>query len=57
MRRRLSSHQADGTAEETHDTLREQLQRKERRRILPTAAVIHAQTVKASPNAPQSTQG
>ncbi|WP_442819805.1 IS5 family transposase (plasmid) [Streptomyces sp. NBC_00841] len=49
--------EADGTAEEIHDTLREQLRRKKGRRILPTAAVIDAQTAKASPNAPESTQG
>ncbi|WP_326793853.1 IS5 family transposase (plasmid) [Streptomyces sp. NBC_00841] len=49
--------EADGTAEEVHDTLRDQLRRKKGRRILPTAAVIDAQTVKASPNAPESTQG
>ncbi|MFB9573840.1 IS5 family transposase, partial [Streptomyces yanii] len=49
--------EADGTAEEIHDTMREQLRRKKGRRILPTAAVIDARTVKASPNAPESTQG
>ncbi|MFE7331854.1 IS5 family transposase [Streptomyces sp. NPDC057565] len=49
--------EADGTTEEIHDTMREQLRRKKGRRILPTAAVIDAQTVKASPNAPESTQG
>ncbi|MCX4515894.1 IS5 family transposase [Streptomyces sp. NBC_01619] len=47
----------DGTAEEIHDTLREQLRKKKGRRILPTAAVIDAQSVKASPNAPDATQG
>ncbi|WP_406066288.1 IS5 family transposase [Streptomyces sp. NBC_01077] len=49
--------EADGTTEEIHDTLREQLRKKKGRRILPTAAVIDAQTVKASPNAPEATQG
>ncbi|MFB9573988.1 IS5 family transposase, partial [Streptomyces yanii] len=49
--------EADGTAEEIHDTMRERLRRKKGRRILPTAAVIDARTAKASPNAPESTQG
>ncbi|MEV6655173.1 transposase [Streptomyces sp. NPDC051219] len=35
--------EADGTAEEIHDTLREQLRKKKGRRILPTTAVIDAQ--------------
>lgn len=49
--------ETDGTAEEIHNTLREQLRKKKGRRILPTAAVIDAQSVKASPNAPDTTQG
>lgn len=49
--------EADGTAEEIHDTLREQLRKKKGRRILPTAAIIDAQSVKASPNAPEATRG
>lgn len=46
-----------GTAEQIHDTLRDQLRRKKGRRILPSAAIIDAQSVKASPNAPESSQG
>ncbi|WP_405545761.1 IS5 family transposase [Streptomyces goshikiensis] len=47
----------DGTAEEIHDTLRDQLRAKKGRRILPTAAIVDAQSVKASPNAPEESQG
>lgn len=47
----------DGTAEQIHDTLRDQLRKKKGRRILPSAAIIDAQSVKASPNAPEETQG
>jgi transposase len=47
----------DGTAEQIHDTLRDLLRQKKGRRILPTAAIIDAQSVKASPNAPDDTQG
>ncbi|MCY0920043.1 IS5 family transposase [Streptomyces sp. H27-G5] len=47
----------DGTTEEIHDTLRDQLRAKKGRRILPTAAIVDSQSVKASPNAPEATQG
>jgi transposase len=47
----------DGTTEQIHDTLRAQLRAKKGRRHLPTAAIIDARTVKASPNAPEATQG
>lgn len=47
----------DGTAEQIHDTLRDQLRKKKGRRILPTAAIIDAQSVKASANAPAESQG
>lgn len=47
----------DGTAEQIHDTLRDQLREKKGRRILPSAAIIDAQSVKASPNAPEESQG
>ncbi|KIQ66238.1 transposase [Kitasatospora griseola] len=47
----------DGTTEQIHDTLRDQLRAKKGRRILPTAAIIDAQSVKASPNAPADSQG
>ncbi|MFI8281097.1 transposase [Streptomyces sp. NPDC085929] len=47
----------DGTTEEIHDTLRDQLRAKKGRRILPTAAIVDAQSVKASPNAPEESQG
>ncbi|MFD7736227.1 IS5 family transposase [Kitasatospora phosalacinea] len=47
----------DGTTERIHDTLRDQLRAKKGRRVLPTAAVIDAQSVKASPNAPADSQG
>ncbi|MFI8281411.1 transposase [Streptomyces sp. NPDC085929] len=42
---------------EIHDTLRDQLRAKNGRRILPTAAIVDAQSVKASPNAPEESQG
>ncbi|MGW7332161.1 IS5 family transposase [Streptomyces sp. NPDC054840] len=47
----------DGTTQEIHDTLRDQLRAKKGRRILPTAAIVDAQRVKASPNAPEESQG
>jgi transposase len=47
----------DGTTERIHDTLRDQLRAKKGRRILPTAAIIDSQSVKASPNAPADSQG
>jgi transposase len=47
----------DGTTEQIHDTLRDQLRVKKGRRILPTAAIIDAQSIKASPNAPEDSQG
>lgn len=47
----------DGTAEEVHNTLRDEVRRRKGRRVLPTAAVIDAQTVKASSNTPEATQG
>ncbi|MFE6056884.1 IS5 family transposase [Kitasatospora sp. NPDC056446] len=47
----------DGTTEQIHDALRDQLRAKKGRRILPSAAIIDAQSVKASPNAPADTQG
>ncbi|MFJ9457913.1 transposase [Kitasatospora sp. NPDC101447] len=40
----------DGTAEWIHDMLRDQMRAKKRCRILPTAAIVDAQAVKASPN-------
>jgi hypothetical protein len=50
--RLLQGRERDGTAEQIHDTPRERLRAKQGRRILPTAALIDAQPVKASPNAP-----
>ncbi|GAA2916377.1 IS5-like element ISSco3 family transposase [Streptosporangium fragile] len=49
--------ESDGIAEQIHAALREQVRRRKGRRVLPSAAVIDAQSVKASPNAPETTQG
>ncbi|WKK23794.1 IS5 family transposase [Streptomyces olivoreticuli] len=49
--------ESDGTTEEIHDMLRDQLRAKKGRRILPTAAIVDSQSVKASPNAPETSQG
>lgn len=49
--------EGDGTAQRVHDALREQVRRSKGRRVLPTAAIIDAQVVKSSPNAPADTVG
>jgi len=47
----------DGTTTAIHDLLRGKVRRQAGRDAEPTAAIIDAQVVKASPNAPQASQG
>jgi transposase len=47
----------DGTAEQVHDLLRGKVREKAGRNPEPTAAIIDAQVVKASSNAPEASQG
>jgi transposase len=47
----------DGLTEQIHETLRAQVRAAKGRRVLPTAAIIDSQTVKASPQSPADTTG
>jgi transposase len=47
----------DGTSEKLHDLLRRKVREKAGRNPEPTAAIIDAQVVKASSNAPEASQG
>lgn len=53
----FSSWEEDGTAEKIHDELRRKVRVKAGRNPEPTAAIIDAQVVKASSNAPEASQG
>jgi transposase len=49
--------EADGTTQQIHDVLREQVRASYGRRIEATAAVVDAQSVKTSGNVPETGQG
>ncbi|MFI9848548.1 transposase, partial [Nonomuraea sp. NPDC051941] len=49
--------EADGTTQRLHDLLREQVRVSKGRAVVPTAAIIDAQSVKTSGNVGESSQG